>query len=251
MRLKILISPFLFLSTLCFSQTPLLNIAPTTRIVDKDSNFQIEIRINNISYLHSYSIELKYNNELLEYSSLEELDFFSQYQTFIYTKIDSSDGFIHVDEAILGHYSVSGVGGLLRIGFKALNYGEDSIYLHSLDFRDIDNNSINVDVSNTKIIVEPVNSVKSENKFIYKLQQNYPNPFNPFTIIGFSIFEHTNVKISVYDILGREIKILMNSEKQAGNYQVRFEGNELPSGIYFYKLETSKFVKIKKMILQK
>ena len=83
----------------------------------------------------------------------------------------------------------------------------------------------------------------------YKLEQNYPNPFNPTTTIGFGIPEKGNVRISVLNILGEEIKVLLNEEKEAGYHSTEFNASDLPSGVYFYKLQAGNFVETKKMIL--
>jgi hypothetical protein len=88
-------------------------------------------------------------------------------------------------------------------------------------------------------------------KHEYELKQNYPNPFNPKTTINYSLTEKTNVKISLYDVLGNEIRILENSIKPPGNHQIDFIANQLSSGIYFYRIETEDYQKTKKMILLK
>src|SRR5690606_4554799 len=85
----------------------------------------------------------------------------------------------------------------------------------------------------------------------YSLSQNYPNPFNPATRIMFSIPEAAYVKLSVYDMLGREIKTLINAEMQAGSYETVFSAENLSSGVYFYKLEAGDFVETKRMMLNK
>ena len=85
----------------------------------------------------------------------------------------------------------------------------------------------------------------------YELSQNYPNPFNPTTIINYSIPKDGLVSIKVYDILGKEIKSLVNEFKSAGTYTVQFNGSNLASGIYFYKIDATNFSDIKKMILVK
>jgi subtilisin-like proprotein convertase family protein len=72
----------------------------------------------------------------------------------------------------------------------------------------------------------------------YELSQNYPNPFNPVTRISYRIAENTKVKLSVFDILGKEVKILVNEKQSAGNYEVIFNVADLPSGVYFYQLLT-------------
>jgi hypothetical protein len=87
----------------------------------------------------------------------------------------------------------------------------------------------------------------------FTLNQNYPNPFNPSTNIQYAISSTQFVTLKVYDILGREVAILVNEEKPAGTYNVEFrmQNLELSSGIYFYKLQAGDFVETKKMILLK
>lgn len=85
----------------------------------------------------------------------------------------------------------------------------------------------------------------------FSLSQNYPNPFNPSTTIRYSIKDAGLVKLEIYDILGRKITTVVNEEKQPGEYEVNFNGNNLSSGIYFYKLTTGSFTQIRKMQLLK
>ena len=85
----------------------------------------------------------------------------------------------------------------------------------------------------------------------YNIYQNYPNPFNPVTTISYSINKSTRITIKVYDLLGRQITTLVNEIKSPGLYSVYFNGEHLPSGIYFYKLEAGHLSQIKKMILLK
>ena len=95
---------------------------------------------------------------------------------------------------------------------------------------------------------------KSRNKLepgltAYKLEQNYPNPFNPTTTIGFGIPEKGNVRLSILNILGEEIRVLLNEEKVSGYHSVDFSASELPSGVYFYQLKVGNSIDTKKMIL--
>jgi len=85
----------------------------------------------------------------------------------------------------------------------------------------------------------------------YKLSQNYPNPFNPTTKINFAIPKSGFVTLKIYDILGREIKTLVNEIKQAGNYTVDFNASEFSSGVYFYRLEAGAFSETKRMLMIK
>ncbi len=83
------------------------------------------------------------------------------------------------------------------------------------------------------------------------LMQNYPNPFNPGTKIKFVIPKSSFVNLKVYDVLGREVATLVNEEKHPGSYGIVFDGSNLPSGIYLYKLNAGNFTSTKKLILLK
>lgn len=86
---------------------------------------------------------------------------------------------------------------------------------------------------------------------IYSLEQNYPNPFNPTTNIDFSIAEAGIVKIAVYNMLGQEVKLVLDEFKETGSHKIQFNASALTSGVYFYKLETANFNQTRKMILAK
>lgn len=83
----------------------------------------------------------------------------------------------------------------------------------------------------------------------FHLYQNYPNPFNPSTVIGYQLPVSGIITLKVYDVLGNEIVILVNEEKQPGNYEVEFDASGLTSGVYFYKIQAGYFTYIKKMVL--
>ena len=91
---------------------------------------------------------------------------------------------------------------------------------------------------------------------VYELNQNYPNPFNPTTKIKFSIPQIAagtvqDVRITVFDILGKEVSVILNEKLQAGNYEVTFDGSNLSSGMYFYRIQAGNFVETKKFALVK
>ncbi len=85
----------------------------------------------------------------------------------------------------------------------------------------------------------------------YRLNQNYPNPFNPETIIDYTVPVNSFVRLKVYDTLGKEIAVLVNDYRPAGNYKTSFNGNGISSGVYFYKLESDAGTIVKKMVLSK
>ena len=101
-----------------------------------------------------------------------------------------------------------------------------------------------------------VNTVSSLIPDKFSLSQNYPNPFNPVTKIKFDIpqgagGETQDVKLIIYDALGKELQVLVNERLNAGSYEVEFKGNDFASGVYFYKLKAGSFVETKRMILLK
>lgn len=85
----------------------------------------------------------------------------------------------------------------------------------------------------------------------YELSQNYPNPFNPSTIINYSIMSKSNVTLRVFNILGQEVKLLVNEVQTPGTYQVNFDASELATGMYIYQIQAGSFVTSKKMLLIK
>ena len=108
--------------------------------------------------------------------------------------------------------------------------------------------------NNLPVSVKDEYTIPSE----YKLAQNYPNPFNPTTTIRYSIpsvgrneISTYKVALKVYDVLGREIITLVNEEKAPGEYEVKFDGSKLASGVYFYRLQAGSFSEAKKLVLMK
>ena len=85
----------------------------------------------------------------------------------------------------------------------------------------------------------------------YELAQNFPNPFNPNTSIKFTLPEAGNVKLKVYNLLGQEIRTLVNEYKEAGAYTINFDASDLNSGMYIYKIEAGSFTQTRKMTLIK
>jgi len=90
----------------------------------------------------------------------------------------------------------------------------------------------------------------------FHLEQNYPNPFNPGTMISFKLSKPSQVKLAVYNIIGQEIVTLLDARKSAGSYNVTWNGadksgRQMPTGVYFYRIEAGDFVEARKMLLVK
>jgi len=85
----------------------------------------------------------------------------------------------------------------------------------------------------------------------FELSQNYPNPFNPVTNITYSILENSEVSLKIFNTLGEIVSTLVNEQKEAGSYSVKFDATVFPSGVYFYQLQAGEFIEIRKMVLIK
>ncbi len=133
---------------------------------------------------------------------------------------------------------------LLRFQFKSDQYEEeDGWYVDDIQIFEYQNEVVSVEEKGN-----------FPNEFV--LEQNYPNPFNPSTTIKYSIPDVGTenfrfVQLKIYDILGREVAVLVNQRQAAGNYEVELDAREMTSGVYFYKLQSGEFVQSRKMILLK
>jgi hypothetical protein len=126
-------------------------------------------------------------------------------------------------------------------GFKNLG-GLDGILQYRLKQIDFDGK---IEYSN--IVEVEVNTLPMN----FALEQNYPNPFNPSTSIEYSVPNSEYVSLKVYDILGNEVATLVNEQKSAGNYEVKFNASSLTTGMYIYKIQAGSFIKVRKMMLVK
>jgi hypothetical protein len=109
-------------------------------------------------------------------------------------------------------------------------------------------NPIKFDGTDVPLAVERIDA-SVPNKF--SLDQNYPNPFNPSTVISYQLSAASNVRLTVYDMLGRKMALLVNEKQNAGTHQVRWNAANMPSGMYFYKIETGSESQVRKMMLLK
>jgi hypothetical protein len=182
-----------------------LSFLPSIKYFSLDSTDIIEVQVENVLSLRAYSIQISYDRDYVKCIGVTKTSFFSNYQTFFYSKIDTIEGTILIDEAILGMGFQSGSGILFQLKFKAIQLGSSQINFSTIDFRDTLNQNIIVSSTSGSLIVVPVLSINDNNykKNELQLLQNFPNPFNSFTSINFITSSSEKLYINIYDILGR------------------------------------------------
>lgn len=190
-----------------------------------------------------------YTGEIINQSSLNQM------LTFVNANIAGGNGYGlgTIRFNISGKICYGHAGNAFGYSTSYMYYPADSICMSIMMNRDINTGPIAVDFMNTVLNNNPigVNQYSSEVQKKYTLQQNYPNPFNPETKVRFNIPKEGFVKITVYDLLGKEVKVLVSNDLKAGSYVTDWNASGNPSGIYFYKLESRGYIETKKMILVK
>ncbi|HEX9971472.1 MAG TPA: YCF48-related protein, partial [bacterium] len=135
--------------------------------------------------------------------------------------------------------------------YTDVGLGDGTTYWYRLDaFNAYGNSAKSKDASATAGVILSVD-VQPDVPLRFALKQNYPNPFNPSTIIQYSIPKASQVELKVFDLLGRELKVLVNGKLEAGIYQVQFDSKGLPAGLYFYRLRAGEFCETRKMVIVK
>ncbi|MBV6477490.1 MAG: hypothetical protein HGGPFJEG_00229 [Ignavibacteria bacterium] len=168
------------------------------------------------------------------------------YKFVIETKKSGSEEFEKLSEILFANFrkKVNEDSALAYFYFYSHKPEENGVYFYRLSAMDISNKAIFTDELKLGITEVPE----------FKLFQNNPNPFNPSTIINYEVLIATNVKISVYNLTGKFVDVLVDGFQTPGSYTVEFNTtnySDISSGIYFYKLETNYTSDIKKMIFTK
>jgi len=193
-----------------------------------------------LSYFKSGSYNLFVNR-------LDDNEFLAinKYANKYYAKAYSNDGIATKDSFMINRHSTSFVS---RMNYLVNN---DKVFFTWSDARTI---AKGYDIYGSIFNLSSITSVKeiiSKIPHDFNLYQNYPNPFNPSTRIRFSIPEFSHVLIKIYDILGNEITTLVDEDHPSGGYEVSFDGSNLASGFYFYRITAGNYSETRKMILLK
>ncbi len=135
--------------------------------------------------------------------------------------------------------------------FTSLEQTNDGGFITTGYYQTTDDSNMDVDLLLAKFNSD-VTEIPLNNNIIpeqLSLEQNYPNPFNPLTNIRFGLPKASKVNIEVYNTLGQRVAELINKQKPAGYHTMQFDGTNLASGVYFYKIQAGKFLQVKKMLL--
>ena len=169
----------------------------------------------------------------------------------------SDEGYLHADTLIAEVNLKLQVG--QTTGEFALGYiSTKESYFPTCDwFMDCGSNSINGADSSmghmiaitSNVAIEDVTEEGIPSQFV--LEQNYPNPFNPTTTIRYALEEAAHAQLHVFDLAGREVAQLVNETQSPGIYEASFEADDLPSGLYLYRLQAGEYVETRKMVLTK
>lgn len=124
------------------------------------------------------------------------------------------------------------------------NNGQDTLFIPPLDYLGSAPDMGAYEFDPSTGLIEKANI-----QLKYSLKQNYPNPFNPLTKIKYSLPKAEKVKIEVFNTLGQKIETLLNKRIPAGNYEIEFNAQNLPSGVYMYRIKAGEFHDVKKMML--
>jgi len=220
----------------------------------KDS---VQISINDASNLFGLSFVMALDGiQVIKLSDLKIRSFMgSDLVKFVQVNADSDTVSVGLSRKA-GQSGVDGSGIIATLYFKALQEG--NVVLSFLDISAIDSlgNSLTIAGRDTSFTVVSIKDRERTSLLPtqFNLKPNYPNPFNPSTGIQYDLPKATHVKIEIYNTLGQRVRTLVNKNKTAGSYQVIWDGDNdngepVPSGIYFYIMNTSEFKQSRKMLL--
>ena len=215
----------------------------------EDDTLRFLVRLNNSSQQQFSSLEamLSFPSEELEMKDIR-LQNSTWPGAIVDWKLKNGSRIDTLSVAIANGEQVSN-GEVMEVVFaKRTDQPQDSVSILSAQ---VDESSRELAFNKNEILVDK-ESVQNEVPNQFELNQNFPNPFNPSTVISYSLPKSATVTLRVFNIVGKQVATLVSGERQAaGSHQVTFDGSNLSSGMYLYRLETGDFVKTKKMMLVK
>jgi hypothetical protein len=213
--------------------------------LNPNEEFVLPISLSNLSEVYSAELSLNYDSDIFEIVDIKKTEFTSGFLQ----EENIEDGALKI--ALAGNSPLSGSGNLVAITFRIK---EDAPY-GSRGEVILTNLGLNEEFSSNLGVLASV-SVGTALPKDFSLSQNYPNPFNPRTVIEFTISKDERVNLSIYNLKGQKVKTLVDGFRTAGTYRVEWDataenGEKLPSGIYYYRLQANEKSILKKMVLLK
>jgi len=216
--------------------------------VQANQTFMLPINMNQAENILSFEGVLEYDPATIQINDLIWNQSFGNF----FIEEDFSDGTIRFVGA--GVSRVDGVSELVQMDVLALDGLTESTQITLTDFR-LNENTI-IDVASAAEISLSVLGIDDQMPSKFALNNNYPNPFNPETTIHFDIPEEAKVKLTIYDVSGKEVNVLTAGTLNAGSYRVRWDGKDhrgqgVSAGMYLYHIDAGEFSDTKKLILLK
>jgi hypothetical protein len=225
-----------------------VDISAPIASAEAGSEVEIKLLVDNANGIKGMRISLDFDRSQLQLLSITPGKLASDSRIFFWAAADE----IEMSMAALGYeYSIGGSGEVASLKFKVLQGGPVSLTSRALDIRDVNNRPIVCTFN--KSAVGPTAGVPNQ----FALLQNYPNPFNPETYINFALPVASSVSLKIYNVAGQMVKTLVEGEQMvAGMHAVRWDGTnqtgeQVASGIYFYKMNAGDFQATKKMVVTK
>ena len=233
--------------TVLLGQSINVNIPSNLQFTTSDGIIEVPIVVSSISssmVVISYQFELIYDSN--EFEALEVLKS-NTLTPSDWSGLSNLNTAGQVNIAAAGANELSGDGNLIIIKLKGKNQQSNSnLTIQNFMFN---GGSPSANVNGGSVLVGVTE--KENFPLDFDLSQNYPNPFNPTTKIEYSLPSKEYVILKIYDIMGNEISVLVNEQKEAGKYQTNFDASALTSGVYIYSLQAGNFYQSHKMLLIK
>ena len=220
-----------------------------------DEKFELSLEVEDVTNLMGAMAQIRFDPDVLEVTGLEQGPFFGYNgaQISLVKAVDVNCGLIELSIVALGGQpiGIDGSGAVAVVTFKPKREGTTEIRIEESGLRDVMNRTVPVETQNIRLTIG-----SDVTPSAYSLSQNYPNPFNPETEIWYQLPEAGRVRLQIFNLLGQSIRILVDDLREAGSYTVIWDGKDsagedLPSGIYFYRFDAGEFSSTRRMVLIK
>ena len=231
-----------------------ISLQPDDQQVPVDSLVRVTVTAGDVTGVHGYSVTITYDPARLRCLRAQKQPYLTG-QTLFFVTIDSIQGQVRIDEAILGTGSVSGSGGMALVEFMPRQAGQASLNISAADVRDAANQVISVTTAGAVVTVTGMTGVQREGSIPmhYELGQNYPNPCNPSTVIPFALPAAGHVSVEIISVTGEHIATLVDEIRDAGSHAVRWEpirtSQRIATGMYFCLMRSGAFRATSKILV--